>query len=201
MEFKWILISVVSLIVILIGVLAYIYTSMEKATVNLYPDLIREVLNGAKPSLSISVTGFNNNTRIPSNYTCDGADISPEIIVSNIPIGTKYLAILVYDIDAPRGVFYHWLIYNIRVNDREVIIRPGIEQEIRTSIGVQAINDFGKPGYNGPCPPPGHGIHRYVFIVFALDKEISASGKIVDVVKEFKDHVVAYGVYIGLYER
>jgi len=201
---RWFIVSIVCLIAIVIGVLVYLqyYLPGEEESIIPYPGLVGEVIRGSKKLLSVRVIGFGNSSFIPSNLTCDGIDRSPEIIVDNIPNHTVSLAIIVYDPDAPGGVFYHWIIYNVRVNGSNLVIPPNIPREMKTNIGVQGLNDFGEYGYRGPCPPKGHGKHRYVFLVLALDsivEEKSYRGE--EFLNTIKDHVIGYGVYYGVYER
>ena len=112
-------------------------------------------------SLIISSPAFENEGIIPSKYTCDGEDINPPLEVDNIPEGTKTLAIIVEDPDAPKGTFDHWIIWNI---PPERLI-----EEDRVP-GMRGKNSAGKTGYYGPCPPSGY--HRYYFKVFALDNSL-----------------------------
>jgi Raf kinase inhibitor-like YbhB/YbcL family protein len=106
---------------------------------------------------------FENNGNIPSKFTCDGDDISPQLSWDKTPDGTKSFALSVEDPDAPMKTFIHWLVYDIpEGSDR-------FEQGRLVRDAKQVMNDFGKEAYGGPCPPSG--IHRYVFTVYALDVE------------------------------
>lgn len=101
---------------------------------------------------------------IQKQYTCDGSDISPPLIWSNVPKGTQSFALIVEDPDAPGGTFRHWAAYNIPATT------TGLPAGFRAGAPApfaQAQNDFGKIGYSGPCPPPGSR-HRYVFTLMAL---------------------------------
>jgi len=106
-------------------------------------------------------TVFSQNGHIPPQYTCEGKNINPPLIVKNIPDGTKTLALIVEDPDASRGTFDHWVCWNISPNEA---ITEG------STPGINGTNSFGKTGYGGPCPPSGE--HRYFFKVFALDAEL-----------------------------
>lgn len=146
---------------------------------------------------------FKHGEFIPKKYTCEGEDINPELIVSNIPQNAKTLAVICDDPDAPIGTFVHWVAWNIPVNSQTVKIQEGIKKVENFQGIMQGYNDFGKVGYNGPCPPKGHGIHHYHFKVYALDVVLDLKGKVkkVDLEKAMKSHIIAQGEIIGLYER
>src|SRR5574338_1453795 len=107
---------------------------------------------------SLSSSAFQNGATIPKQFTCDGEDQPPPLQWTAPPPGTKSLALVVDDPDAPGGVFRHWGVYDIPASARSP---DGPFQ--------QSINDFGKRGYGGPCPPKGRGAHRYQFKLYALD--------------------------------
>jgi Raf kinase inhibitor-like YbhB/YbcL family protein len=113
--------------------------------------------------VALESSAFRKAEAIPRRHTCEGEDMSPPLRWADVPEGTRSLALIVDDPDAPGGVFTHWVAW-------------GLAPEIRgLDEGEQAPkegrNDFGATGYRGPCPPPGHGRHRYVFRLFALDAE------------------------------
>ncbi|MBL7717078.1 MAG: YbhB/YbcL family Raf kinase inhibitor-like protein [Bdellovibrionales bacterium] len=101
-------------------------------------------------------------------FGCTGKNVSPSLKFSNIPAGTKALAVTMYDPDAPTGSgWWHWMVYNIPADTTELAAGAGTEDGSKLPKGsVQVKTDFGKPGYGGPCPPPG-APHRYIFKVFA----------------------------------
>src|SRR5687768_15689957 len=111
--------------------------------------------------LQVISTVFSHKGHIPPQYTCEGENINPALIVRNFPENTKTLALIVEDPDAPNGTFDHWVVWNIPPN--EAIAE-------RSNAGINGTNSFGKTGYGGPCPPSG--VHRYFFKVFALDAEL-----------------------------
>lgn len=100
---------------------------------------------------------------IPALFTCEGADVSPPLRWRGVPPGTKSLALLVHDPDAPGGDFVHWILVGLDPGRSSLAQDPG---EIPGT--VQGQNNFGTRGYRGPCPPPG-APHRYVFELLALD--------------------------------
>ncbi len=146
---------------------------------------------------------FHNGGFIPKEYTCDDDDTNPPLYIGGIPEGTKTLVVIVDDPDAPGGTFTHWVAWNIPpVGEIPSWIpkKPETEEPIPM---VQGRNDFGKIGYNGPCPPRGHGVHHYHFKVYALDTKLKvkpgATRK--DVERAMEGHVLAWGEIVGLYER
>jgi len=120
--------------------------------------------------MQLRTKAFEDGGEIPRKYTCEGDDVSPDLSWTNYPAGTKTFALIMEDPDAPVGIFTHWIIYNIPLNVTS--LNEGIEKKANLINGIkQGKNDFGKFGYNGPCPPIGHGYHRYYFKLFALSTE------------------------------
>lgn len=148
-----------------------------------------------RPStLEVRSNAFGMNGRIPEVYTCDGANISPPLWWSPVPQGTRSIAILVEDPEAPTGTFTHWLVTGI----------PPIVKELPSGAAlpynaVAAANDKGTSGYTGPCPP--RGLHHYRFHVYALDISAPAAASRADFLAAIDDHVLAHGVLVGVYER
>lgn len=146
-------------------------------------------------ALKITSPAFQNNATIPRQYTCDGKDINPPLVIADVPQGTKSIALVCDDPDAPVGIWVHWVIWNID---------PGAKEIKENSVpqgAVQGINDFRKHSYGGPCPPSG--THRYFFKVYALDTllDISPNSTKSDLEKAMKGHILAQGELIGLYKR
>ncbi len=141
---------------------------------------------------------FINEGEIPIKYTCDGIDISPPLEWEKIDNARAY-AVIVEDPDAPGGTFIHWVIYNIKRNALPENVKKVMENEN----GIQGINDFGKIGYNGPCPPKSHGPHRYYFNVYALDSELPLKKDITadDLKSLMKNHIISSGSLMGKYKR
>jgi len=111
--------------------------------------------------MRLKSSDFENNGPIPSKFTCDGEDVSPQLSWEDVPDDAKSFALSVTDPDAPGGEFIHWLVYNI---PREV---RSFEQASVPEGVKQVENDFGRREYGGPCPPSG--THRYIFSLYALD--------------------------------
>ena len=142
--------------------------------------------------LKLISTVFSHNGHIPLKYTCEGENINPPLEVENIPDNTKTLALTVEDPDAPRGVFTHWVVWNISPNET---IPEG------NNPGINGTNSFGKTGYGGPCPPSG--VHRYFFRVFALDDELdlSAGSTKEELLNAMKGHIIATAELMGVYQK
>lgn len=138
---------------------------------------------------------FENNGQIPSKYTCDGQDLAPELMISDVPEGTKELVLIVDDPDAPIGTFVHWVLYNIPSNTTK------IDNKNLPTGTKQGFSDFRRNGWGGPCPPSGE--HRYFFKLYALDKtlDLAAGAKKAQVENAIKGHVIEQAQLIGLYKR
>jgi len=145
--------------------------------------------------LSLTSPDFSNGGFIPSEYTCDGKNINPQLLIKNVPKGTKSLVLIIEDPDAPSGVWIHWLLWNIKPTVK--IIKHGEAP----SGAVSGINDFGNHGYGGPCPP--WGTHRYLFKLFALDTilNIKTDAKKQDIENAMKSHIISHAELIGLYKK
>lgn len=144
---------------------------------------------------ALTSDAFRHGDEIPRRHACDGEDVSPALSWSDPPAGARALALVVDDPDAPVGTFTHWLAANI---DPEV---GGLAEG--ESAPVEGRNDFGTVGWSGPCPPPGHGVHRYVFRVLALDAplDVGLKSRRREFDKALAGHVVATAELIGTYER
>lgn len=151
-------------------------------------------------ALELKSDSFFNGGAIPSKYTCDGADISPPLAWSGIPGGTKSLALISDDPDAPVGTWVHWVAWNIPGQSGG--LKEGVEKSPKLADGtLQGINDFRRHGYGGPCPPSG--THRYFFKLYALDTNLNipATSRKKDLEAAMKGHVLAETALIGTYSR
>ncbi len=142
--------------------------------------------------LFVTSPAFENNQFIPAKYTCDGNNVNPPLTIEGIPEGTKTLALIVDDPDAPMGTWDHWVVWNIPPTSK-------IEED--TVPGTEGMNDFRRRSYGGPCPPSG--THRYFFKVYALDVklDLSPASRKSDLEKAMQGHILAEGTLIGLYRR
>jgi Raf kinase inhibitor-like YbhB/YbcL family protein len=144
---------------------------------------------------ALESSAFGNAQTIPERHSCEGEDVSPPLRWSNVPEGARSLALIVDDPDAPGGVFTHWVAWGLdpaaeRLGEGE-------------SAPHEAQNDFGTGGYRGPCPPPGHGRHRYVFRLYALDAEpeLAAGATKAELEQAIEGHVLTTAELVGTYER
>jgi hypothetical protein len=155
---------------------------------------------GKKMEIKIKSSAFENEGMIPSKYTCDGADISPPLQWEAVPEGTKSIALISDDPDAPVGTWVHWVIYNLPADTKE--LTENIPPDGNLPNGAkQGTNDFRRIGYGGPCPPGG--THRYFFKVYALDVELdlAAGARKKDLLKAMEGHILAQGQLMGKYKR
>ncbi len=153
-----------------------------------------------RATLQIQSTSFANGGAIPDQYTCDGADLSPQLHWPSAPIDTKSLAIIMDDPDAPI-LFTHWLVYNVGPEVRE--LPQGASTHAASHQGAaEGRNSFGRLGYGGPCPPAGQ-LHHYVFRLYALDirLELPPGAARDQVESALNRHVLAEGQIIGNYRR
>jgi Raf kinase inhibitor-like YbhB/YbcL family protein len=145
--------------------------------------------------LEISSPAFENGGEIPKQYTCDGANINPPLRIGNVPSNTKSLALVFDDIDAPRGTYVHWILWNIDPNAK------AIKENSVPEGAVQGMNDFKKGYYGGPCPP--RRAHKYVFKIYALDTLLNLNPNLSkkDLEKAMEGHIISRSQLTGVYKR
>ena len=150
---------------------------------------------GAEMAIQIVSAVFTEGGQIPEKHTCDGEDVSPPLAWTGIPQGTKSLALIMDDPDAPGKTFVHWVLYNIPAATEKLL-------EGTRGTGLAGTNNFRKSGYYGPCPPPG-STHRYFFKLYALDRELKLSpgATKADVENAMQGHILASGQLMGKYGR
>lgn len=147
-------------------------------------------------SLEITVSGFANGGNIPREHTCEGRDLSPAMSWKEAPAGTQSFVLIVDDPDAPVGTWNHWLLYDIPAATHALAAGA--------SAGQSGTNDFRRPGYGGPCPPRGHGPHRYFFKIFALNAAslgLPPGASRADLDRAMRGKILAEAQYMGRYER
>lgn len=147
--------------------------------------------------MNLTSPAFADGQPIPTRYTCDGENVSPELRWSGVPEGTSSLALTCTDPDAPGGTFTHWVIWNLDPSMGGIAV-DGVPTGAR-----QGRNDFGHIGYGGPCPPPGHGVHRYVFTLYAVSTEIELpeGATIVELRDALRGVTLTAAPLLGTYER
>ena len=148
--------------------------------------------------LAVMSAAFEDGGTIPQKYTCEGADISPAISWNNIPEGTRTLALICDDPDAPMGTWVHWIVFNIPASVSGFPEAVDVENEFGAVIGT---NSWGKQSYGGPCPPSGN--HRYYFKIYALDRtlELTERANKEDLLDAMKEAILAEGQIMGHYQR
>jgi Raf kinase inhibitor-like YbhB/YbcL family protein len=149
----------------------------------------------ADNKFTLESSAFKLNSMIPAEFTCSGIDQSPPLAWHNVPAKTQSFVLIVEDPDAPNGTWTHWLIFNIPPNVTE--LGAGSTPDGATN----GVNSWGGKGYRGPCPPLG--AHRYVFKLYAIDKELDlGEGATRDtVLQTITSHVLGTAELVGLYQK
>ncbi len=146
-------------------------------------------------AMTITSPAFQNGELIPSRFTCDGDDISPALVIGNVPPEAKSLALIMDDPDAPGGMWVHWVVWNIDPKTTEIGVN-------KVPAGAKlGMSDFRKAPYGGPCPPSG--THRYSFKLHALDikPELGPGTNKAGLEKAMKGHILAQAELMGKYKR
>jgi Raf kinase inhibitor-like YbhB/YbcL family protein len=168
--------------------------------------LVQKTSQNTSMKLVIASSAFENNAVIPAKYTCDGGNVNPPLVISDIPEGTVSLALLMDDPDVPKalkpdGMFDHWVVYSIPVAQGQKSVEiPESAQAL-----VSGLNGRGQEAYTGPCPPPEYEPteHRYFFKVYALSTELSflTPPKKAEVEGAIAGYVIDSAELIGRYDR
>jgi Raf kinase inhibitor-like YbhB/YbcL family protein len=145
--------------------------------------------------MQITSPVFKNNDYLPEKYTCDGPDVNPPLVFSDIPPNAKSLALIVDDPDSPSGVWTHWLVWNINPDTKEIL---------ENSLPINAIEGtttWGKVGYRGPCP--SSGTHRYFFKLLALDTlvDLPPSATTAQFIEIIKNHLLSQTEIFARYSK
>lgn len=151
--------------------------------------------------LMLASPAFPPGGMIPSEYTCNGADISPPLAWSGEPAGTRSLVLIVEDPDAPSGTFRHWTVFDIPPGRHGLVAGYGPNRPVAGF--RQARNDFGGLGYGGPCPPPGPP-HHYRFRLLAISRpslDLSASATASEVLRAAQPYMIQQAELTGTYQR
>lgn len=154
--------------------------------------------------LTLTSSAFAEGQPIPRDHTCDGDDVSPPLEWAGVPDGTRSLALIVDDPDAPdpaapKMTWVHWVVYNVPASATGLPM--GVARQQLPPGAQEGLNDFKRRGYGGPCPPIGR--HRYVHKLYALDVELADLGRATkaDVERAMQGHVLASAQLVGTYER
>jgi Raf kinase inhibitor-like YbhB/YbcL family protein len=146
-------------------------------------------------TLPVTSPAFTNGGAIPTKFTCDGPGTAPPLSWSNLPAGTRSVAVVVEDPDAPGGTFTHWVIYDLPPTINTLDEGVGVPQQAQ-----QGLNSKGQMGWTPPCPPSG--THHYHFRVFALDTTMNMARVSADgLLRAMKGRTLAQGEIVGTYQR
>lgn len=146
-------------------------------------------------TLTITSQTFTDKGMIPARFTCDGQDVNPPLEWGTTPTGTRTLALIMDDPDAPVGTWVHWVVWNIRPDT------PQIQENSVPDGAFQGLNSWKRNSYGGPCPPSG--THRYFFKIFALDTalDLSRTATKAELEIAMQGHILAQGELMGTYRR
>jgi hypothetical protein len=155
-------------------------------------------------ALTLTSSAFSHEGSIPALYTCQGKDVSPPLAWSGAPEGTKSLALIVDDPDAPdpaapKRTYVHWVLYNIPPSAAALV--EATSRQTLPAGTREGTNDWNRAGYGGPCPPIGR--HRYFHKLYALDAvlpDLGAARK-ADLEMAMKGHILAQAQLVGTYQK
>jgi len=187
--FSKIAVIITIILVLLVVAGGFLYFSKNKGSQELSLQLPQQ------KNMKLTSSVFKNNGLIPPKYTCDGENVNPPLQISEVPEGTKSLALVIDDPDAPMETWDHWIIWNIN---------PAISSIDENSVppgATEGLNSAKQHSYSGPCPPSG--THHYHFKLYALDTTLNldpASGK-KELEKAIENHILDFAELIGLYQR
>jgi Raf kinase inhibitor-like YbhB/YbcL family protein len=156
-------------------------------------------------TIQITSTAFANGAAIPKKFTGDGEDVSPPLAWSGLPAGTKELALICDDPDAPTAEpWVHWVLYKIPADLPGLAEGIGKASRLKSPAAMfQGKNSWNTVGYRGPLPPPDHGIHHYFFKLYALASRLTVEPGLTKatLLEEIADHVLGEGHLVGTYLR
>lgn len=181
-------------VIILLTIAAVTY-KLKPKTIAPVPTMAPTILTETQAMLTVKSSAFSEGEIIPRLYTCDGASVNPPLTITDIPAKTQSLTLIMYDPDVPRVAFTHWMLWNIDPAAGKIApnsVPPG---------AVAGQNGGGKTTYIGPCPPTG--MHRYFFLIYALDTKLDLpkGASRDDLEKAMEAHVVGQGELMGKYQR
>jgi Raf kinase inhibitor-like YbhB/YbcL family protein len=155
-------------------------------------------------TVAVASSAFEHEQGIPTEFTCEGDDVSPPLSWSEVPAEARSLVLIVDDPDAPdpaapKMVWVHWILYDMPPSTTQ--LPEGVAVEQLPAGTRQGSNDWKRTGYGGPCPPVGR--HRYFHKLYALDVELGDLGEPTkaDLEEAMKGHVLAWGELVGTYEK
>jgi len=155
-------------------------------------------------AMHLTSPAFLDGERLTAKYTGDGADLSPPLAWTDPPAGTKALALVCDDLDAPRGTWNHWVLWNLPP-DRRTLAEgvPKVGEPPGLGGARQGSNSWPRLGWGGPTPPPGTGVHRYVFTLYALDRplDLEAGATRSALVAALEGRILARAAITGTYSH
>lgn len=151
----------------------------------------------SKDKMTLVTNAFLDKLAIPTLYTCDDKNVSPQLSWTSVPPKTASLVLIMKDVDAPAGTFYHWIVYNIPASLNE--LAQGAALPAGASAGK---NNFDKAEYSGPCPPKG-AAHNYIFTLYALDNKLNLpkDADAPSVIAAMQKHIIGQAELSGVYSR
>jgi Raf kinase inhibitor-like YbhB/YbcL family protein len=189
----------IAFFILLVGLVFFLVAdekSIDSSTEEAPVQANQIITNNMQP-LILESQAFQANSDIPTKYTCDGNQVSPPLSIFGVPNGTRSMALIVHDPDAPvSGGFTHWTVWNI---DPAI---SGVSEGSVPAGAVEGLNGSSKKGYTGPCPPSG--VHHYQFMLFALDAKLdllaASTGK-AELEQAMQGHILEQTTLVGLYQR
>ncbi|PKO24048.1 MAG: YbhB/YbcL family Raf kinase inhibitor-like protein [Chloroflexi bacterium HGW-Chloroflexi-1] len=150
--------------------------------------------------MKLTSSAFGDGDMIPRRYTCDGDDVSPPLAWTGVPAGTKALALICDDPDAPVGTWVHWVLFGLPADMTQLPEGVPAMQTLENG-AIHGTNSWKRVGYGGPCPPSG--THRYFFKLYALDGPLALGSNATarDVQAAMKGHVLTEAQLMGRYKR
>ena len=168
---------------------------------------VPQVVSGFSRTIDVTSPTIKPNQPIPRDHTADGRNISPALNWTNVPDGTKELAVVCEDPDAGNPPpFVHWVIYRIPPTAKgvpeNIPFEPGAPMPREIAGAVQGTSGFRRPIYRGPAPPPGK-VHHYHFVVYAVDANLGLDAGLTraELLEKIKGHVIGQGELVATYER
>jgi Raf kinase inhibitor-like YbhB/YbcL family protein len=155
-------------------------------------------------ALILESTAFQHSQPIPKKYTGEGPDVSPPLRWRGVPSDAKALALICDDPDAPRAQpWVHWLLYGLPPTIEGLPEGVAKDGTLQDPPARQGRTDFGRVGWGGPMPPPGHGTHHYHFKLYALREpvDVPAGADKASLLRAIEPHVIDEGELVGTYER
>jgi Raf kinase inhibitor-like YbhB/YbcL family protein len=185
---------------ITLAVISFVFYVLLTSTV-WAESALRDGEKGGALAFTLSSPSFHNGEQIPKKFTCDGADVSPQLQWSSPPSGAQSFVLIADDPDAPVGTWTHWIYFDM---PGQITSLPENVDKVEQppSAGHQGRNDFRKIGYGGPCPPVGKP-HRYFFKIYALDKNLNlkAGAGRQEVEQAMQGHIIGQAEIFGKYQR